>query len=83
MSILPSVLSAATQEADLTEIQEAALAKENDSRIWQMLLFVGLRLVGLRSSQIKSLRAEEEQETDDAEHNDRVVKIRKFFKVGT
>lgn len=45
MSILPSVLSAATQEADLTEIQEAALAKENDSRIWQMLLFVGLRFI--------------------------------------
>ena len=45
MSILPSVLSAATQEADLTEIQEAAIAKENDSRIWQMLLFVGLRFL--------------------------------------
>ena len=85
MSILPSVLSAATQEADLTEIQEAALAKENDSRIWQMLLFVGLRWARAKRStvKLKLFRIEEEQETDDAEHNDRVVKIRKFFKVSS
>lgn len=66
MSILPSVLSAATQEADLTEIQEAALAKENDSRIWQMLLFVGLR-------------TEDEPENDDEEHTDRVMQIKEYF----
>ena len=43
MSILPSVLSAAAQGADLEEVQEAAMFKERGSRILQMLLFVGLK----------------------------------------
>ena len=45
MAILPSILSAATQGADMQEIQEAALFKESGSRILQMLLYVGLKLV--------------------------------------
>ena len=43
MAILPSILSAATQGADMQEIQEAALFKESGSRILQMLLYVGLK----------------------------------------
>jgi len=43
MAILPSILSAATQGADIQEIQEAALFKESGSRILQMLLYVGLK----------------------------------------
>ena len=45
MAILPSILSAATQGADMQEIQEAALFKESGSRILQMLLYVGLKWV--------------------------------------
>jgi len=43
MSLLPSVLSAAAQGANLEEVQEAAMFKERGSRILQMLLFVGLK----------------------------------------
>ena len=43
MAILPSILSAATQGADIREIQEAAQFKDSGSRVVQMLLYVGLK----------------------------------------
>ena len=43
ISLLPSILGAAVQNADLEELQETMARKGNEARIIQMLLYSGLR----------------------------------------
>jgi len=43
ISILPSILSAAAQNANMTEIQETMSTKGNEGRMMQMLIYAGLR----------------------------------------